>query len=64
MNSKYQSVFHRVDESVLTLLSKRDKAVDASIYTKSINKQLKSKNTISNTPGSNSKPLQNLMTGF
>ncbi|MDA3910502.1 MAG: RhuM family protein [Bacteroidales bacterium] len=30
-----------IDESVLTLLSKRNKAVDAFIYTKSISKQLK-----------------------
>jgi len=30
-----------VDETILTLLSKRNKAVDACIYTKTINKQLK-----------------------
>ena len=41
MKIKYQSVFHRVDESVLTLLSKRNPDAEATIYTANISKQLK-----------------------
>ena len=40
MNNKYQSVFHRVDETVLTMLAKRTKNVRVTIYTARISKKL------------------------
>jgi hypothetical protein len=40
LNNKTQSVFHRVDDTVLTILSKRNKDATATIFTAKITKQL------------------------